>query len=170
MELLVYIGIAIAIFALVLSIIGRRVPAAEPTKDDAPAPKYAYTRKQFIMTKAENDFYQTLQQAIGSSYMIYPQAHLDLFLDHKVTGQKWGAALSGIQRKSVDFLICNRMYYNPLVAIELDDASHSRPDRVERDGKVEAICKAAGMPLVRMPWRQSYDANQVLEKIAPYLK
>lgn len=137
---------------------------------DKSAVEYHYTRKQFIMTKTENEFYHALQQAIGTSYMIYPQAHLDTFLDHKVKGQDWRAALSKIQRKSVDFLICNREYYNPLVAIELDDASHENEDRRARDEKVEAICREAEMPLVRLRWQHEYNTDELLRLVAPYLK
>ena len=133
-------------------------------------PKYSYARKQFIMTKAESDLYKVLQQAIGSSYMIYPQAHLSLFLSHKPVKQDYRAALSVIQRKSVDFLICNKEYYEPMVAIELDDSSHNTPSRRRRDEVVDGICKSAGMPLVRVRWQPSYSANELLETIAPYLK
>ena len=169
MEWLVYIGITLVI-AFTVVVLRIRQQAKKIHSASAPLVKYRYSRKQFIMTKAENDFYQALQHAIGTSYMIYPQAHLDVFLDHKTKGQNWSAALSGIQRKSVDFLICNHIYYNPLVAIELDDASHDRPDRKERDEKVSAICEAADMPLVRIEWRPSYEPNEVLRAIAPYLR
>lgn len=132
--------------------------------------QYKYMRKQFIMTMSEKRFYEALQEAIGTAYMIYPQAHFDLFLDHKVKGQNWRGALSTIQRKSVDFLICSRHYYSPLVAIELDDSSHLREDRAARDEKVEEICKSAGMPLVRFKATNQYSPNELLEKLAPYLK
>lgn len=77
--------------------------------------------------------------------------------------------MSSIQRKSVDFLICNRDYYSPLVAIELDDASHNTPERMERDAKVDAICQTASMPLVRVKWQSKYDSNELLAKLSPYL-
>ena len=131
--------------------------------------KYTYKRRQYIMSKAENDFYKVLQDSLGSGYMIYPQAHLDLFLDHRTKGQSWTGALSTIQRKSVDFLICSREYYSPLVAIELDDASHQRPERVDRDAKLEEIFNQANMPLVRITWQYKYDANDILHRLSPYL-
>lgn len=132
--------------------------------------EYVYTRKRYMMTKAESDFYGVLQRVIGANYMICPQAHLDLFLDHQVKGQSWKGALAKIQRKSVDFLICSREYYTPLVAIELDDVSHTQDERMERDDFVDGICKAAGMPIVHILSNGSYDAEELLQKITPYLK
>ncbi len=132
--------------------------------------EYAYTRKQFIMTKAENEFYGVLQQAVGTNYLIIPQAHLDLFLDHHVKGQSWKGALSKIQRKSVDFLICSRGYYSPLVAIELDGTSHTEDERMARDDFVDGICKNAGMPIVHILSNGRYESNELVQKLAPYLK
>jgi hypothetical protein len=132
--------------------------------------KYQFVKKQFIMSAAENDLYRVLQEVVGSNFVIVPQAHLSVFLDHRVKGQSWQGALSTIQRKSVDFLICSHTYYNPLVAIELDDSSHQREDRVERDTKVDQICETAGMPLIHIRWQQNYAANDLLVKLTPYLK
>lgn len=173
METIVFFAVCLAIAAALvkaLTALSRRTSSDSVSESIAVKPQYKYFRKQFIMTKAENDFYQTLQQAIGSAYIIVPQAHLTLFLDHKVTGQNWKAARSVINRKSVDFLICNRSYYNPLVAIELDDASHNKGDRIQRDELVDAICRDANMPLVRFKWSYQYDSNSILSQLAPYLK
>lgn len=154
---------------VVYFVIRYRKEQAGQIKDEQ-KPAYIYAKKQFIMTKAENEFYHALQSVFGTQYEIYPQAHLDLFLDHKTKGQNWKAALSSIQRKSVDFLICSRDFYNPLVAIELDDASHQHPDRIERDAKIDAICRAAGMPLERFKWQSNYDLEEIRSRLAPYLR
>lgn len=141
MELFPFVGIFLLICVAIAYVIEHlRGNVVHPKEKEAL--KYQYTRKQFVMTQAENNFYQVLQQAVGSAYVIFPQVHLDTFLNHRTKGQNWAGALSTIQRKSVDFLICNRNYYNPLVAIELDDSSHQREDRIVRDAKVDAICKA----------------------------
>lgn len=169
MDIVIFVGICVFLFVLIKIVVDYfRSNNARPMDDKGL--KYQYTKKQFVMTKTENDFYQVLQQALETNYMIFPQAHLDMFLDHKVKGQSWKAALSTIQRKSVDFLICNHTYYNPLVAIELDDSSHMREDRAERDSKVDQICQDAGMPIVHVKWRQNYDASDVMNVLAPYLK
>ena len=171
MEVLLFIGFILVVVAIAFAAISRRPARTNSAKaEEEYEPKYVYTRKQFIMSRAENDFYGALQQAVGTNYVILPQVHLGTFLDHRIKGQKWAAALSVIQRKSVDFLICNREYYNPLVAIELDDVSHDALDRQKRDKVVEAICARADMPLVRIRWRANYDTNALLTQLAPYLK
>lgn len=169
----IYILIAVVAAVVIVGVAVAIALSNNSPKVDAPAgtkPEYAYMRKQFIMTKSENDFYQVLQRAVGANCMIFPQAHLDLFLDHKVKGQNWKAALSKIQRKSVDFLICSNKYYNPLVAIELDGVSHSEDERMARDDFVDGICKNAGMPIVHILSNGHYDVNELGQKLALYLK
>ena len=135
---------------------------APPIQVQVPAAsKYVYRRKQYLMTRAEHDLYVVLKQLYGERYEISPQVHLDEFLDHRAVRQDPRAALSAIQRKSVDFLICGMGYCTPLVAIELDDGSHMQPERVERDKLLQAICAAANMPIVRIKWRTSYDAGEI---------
>ena len=51
-----------------------------------PKREYVYAKKACAMTQHELIFYKTLLEAI-SGCVIIPQAHLSMFLDHKVYGQ-----------------------------------------------------------------------------------
>lgn len=123
-----------------------KAPAAA-TKDK---PVYSYGRKDFLMTKAENDFFVVLKESLQDRYQIFPQVHLSAVLDEtKVKGQNWKAAFIHINGKSVDFVVCDRANARPLLAIELDDFSHDAEDRRSRDVEVERIFENANMPLLR---------------------
>lgn len=111
--------------------------------------EYAYTAKQFIMTRNESEFFNLLNEILQDKYNVFPQIHLSAILDEKIKGQNWKGALSSIDRKSVDFVICDKQNQKILVAIELDDSTHERPDRVIRDEKVESILEKAGIKLLR---------------------
>lgn len=110
---------------------------------------YKYTLKPQVITKTEGLFLTELLSAINDNEYIVPQAHLSMFLDHKVYKQNWKAAFSRINGKSVDFLVVEKGSNKPLYAVEVDDFSHTRKDRVERDAFVETILKEAGIPLKR---------------------
>ena len=47
-----------------------------------------------------------------------------------------------------DYCFFDRDTFEPLLLVELNDRSHLRADRQQRDEKVAAICEAAHMPLV----------------------
>ncbi len=66
-------------------------------------------------------------------------------------GQDFRRARSHIDRKSVDFLLCDSIELKPVLAIEYDDKSHGLEDRMDRDTVVEAIFLEAGLPLLRIP-------------------
>ncbi|MCA9353659.1 DUF2726 domain-containing protein [Candidatus Nomurabacteria bacterium] len=147
----------VTIFPIIWKIISGN--KEEVLKDKKPI--YKYSKKKFLITKSEAELFNLLIQEFGNKYYIFPQVHLSSFLDHKIKGQNWSAALSHIQRKSVDFLICDKEYITPLVAIELDDKSHEREDRKERDFVVEKILESANIKLVRIKKEDQYNIDKI---------
>ena len=69
-----------------------------------------------------------------------------------------------IDRKHVDFLICDSTTMKPLYGVELDDSSHSKQKRIERDQFVDSVFRTAGLPLIRIKAARTYDINE-LKKI-----
>lgn len=110
---------------------------------------YKYTAKNSLMSKTESDFFIKLERVVSERYYVFPQVHLSAILDHRVKGQEWKYAFSHINGKSVDYVLCSRATLEPTYAIELDDYTHDKPDRRERDTEVERIFEAANLPLVR---------------------
>ncbi len=127
--------------------------------------KYRYNRRNFFLTRAEHECYDALVEAVGTEYRIFAQVHLPTLVDHTVRGQDWRAALAHINRKSVDFVLCDKAYLSPKLAIELDDKSHERLDRQERDREVERILHEANVPLLRLENRGSFNASELAQQI-----
>ncbi len=111
--------------------------------------KHSYFTKELVMTQTEAEFFKKLNSVASERYFVFPQVHLSALLDHKVKGQDWGIAFRHINGKSVDFVLCDKVTLQPVYAIELDDLTHERRDRVTRDAEVERIFKEARLPLVR---------------------
>ncbi|HWI60803.1 MAG TPA: DUF2726 domain-containing protein, partial [Symbiobacteriaceae bacterium] len=53
----------------------------------------------------------------------------------------------------------------PLLAIELDDSSHMRPDRQQRDEWLDRAVMAAGLPLLRVRARGDYDPSALRREV-----
>jgi very-short-patch-repair endonuclease len=70
-----------------------------------------------------------------------------------------------IDRKHVDFLLCDSASLKPVMGIELDDASHQRQDRIERDELVDKVFEQAGLPLRRAPARTAYTQQELEDLI-----
>jgi very-short-patch-repair endonuclease len=66
-----------------------------------------------------------------------------------------------INSKHLDFVLCDHGSLAPRLAIELDDASHDRPERQERDRFLDSGLAAAGLPLLRIRAAGKYDAKEL---------
>ncbi|MCC7469823.1 MAG: DUF2726 domain-containing protein [Bacteroidetes bacterium] len=155
-----YIIIGIIIFVAIAIAISRGDFAEVEEKA-----KYRYNRRNFFLTRAEHECYDALVEAVGAEYRIFAQVHLPTLVDHTVRGQDWRAALAHINRKSVDFVLCDKAYLSPKLAIELDDKSHERPDRQERDREVERILHEAGVPLLRIENHGNFNPRALSQRI-----
>lgn len=122
---------------------------------------YNYRRKDFLMTRAEHEFFDVLVDVAGDQYYVFPQIHLATLLDNKIVGQNWRGAFRHVDEKSVDFVICNKIQIKPFLAIELDDRSHEREDRKERDKEVELILSEAGLPLLRVVDHGNFNKEEI---------
>ena len=132
--------------------------------------RYQYKRKNFFLTRAEHECFDALMAAVGNDYLIFAQVHLPTLIDNKVVGQNWRGAFRHINGKSVDFVLCDKAYISPKLAIELDDKTHERPERQERDVEVERILQEAGVPLLRLTNKGSFDPDELSQQIMKVLK
>ncbi|MCY4088957.1 MAG: DUF2726 domain-containing protein [Candidatus Saccharibacteria bacterium] len=128
--------------------------------------EYSYARKLDLITSNERDFFHTLRRAVNiEHYYIFVQIHLSALFKHQVRGQDWQKALSKIDRKSVDYVICTFKRLNPVCGIELDDLSHNQPDRIKRDQFVNGLFQRAGLPLLRIKQSDKNNLESLREKL-----
>ncbi len=138
-------------------------PAAGPTA-------FPYRLREDFLSAAELSFYQVLRTVVGDRTQICPKVGLgELFFAETGDRPKNRAFTNRIDRKHVDFVLCDPKTMRPLVAVELDDRSHEREDRQQRDAFVEGVFAAAGLPLIRVPVRSTYPPWELEAKLAPYL-
>jgi len=142
-----YIILALVIFALVLlkAVASNSNSKRKVFKNNS----YSYNAKDLLMSRTEAEFFIKLEHAVNDRYYVFPQVHLSALLDHRVKGQEWKYAFSHINGKSVDYVLCDKATLRPMYAIELDDYTHDRRDRIDRDSEVERIFEEARLPLVR---------------------
>lgn len=143
-----YVILAVIILAAV-AIVGVKVSSGSEKRKVFKNNKYTYLAKNSVMTQAEGEFFKRINSVVGERYFVFPQVHLSALLDHRVKGQDWRIAFRHINGKSVDFVLCDKVTLQPVYALELDDFTHSRHDRAERDAEVERIFREVQLPLVR---------------------
>jgi very-short-patch-repair endonuclease len=62
-----------------------------------------------------------------------------------------------IDRKRVDFVLVDPQTGAVRKVVELDDRSHDRPDRQDRDELVDEVLGRAGIPVVRCKAQAAYN-------------
>ena len=102
-----------------------------------------YERKATMLTKPEYDFLRLLRGISPEKYEVIPQVALANVIDKK-TNTSYRNELFRV----CDYCFVDRDTFEPLLLVELNDRSHLRADRQERDAKVAAICADAKLPLV----------------------
>lgn len=132
-------------------------PTAEPRANE-PLP---YRLTQRFLSPAELSFYKVLLQVLPEDMVVTVKPRLGdiLFVPRGAAG-RW-ALQNKIQSKHVDFLVCSGNTMTPQLAIELDDKSHARADRIERDEFVDQAFAAAGLDVIHVKARTSYVLEDV---------
>ncbi|MHB9003906.1 MAG: DUF2726 domain-containing protein [Coriobacteriia bacterium] len=137
----------------------------EPPASDKSLP---YRKRDDFLSAAELSFYRALSAAVGAQTHICPKVNLaDIFFVVKPNENQ--GARGRISQKHVDFLLCDSQSMKPLAGIELDDSSHARADRQDRDALVDGVFAAAGLPLLRVPAAASYSPADLALKLATHL-
>ena len=84
-----------------------------------------YRQRDDFLSPAEFSFYRVLCTVVGNQGVVCPKVNLaDIFYVARPNENQ--AYRNKIDRKHVDFLICDPGTMKPRVGIELDDASHGR--------------------------------------------
>ncbi len=128
-----------------------------------------YGKRDYMMSQAEHTLFYLLCQLYADQYFIFPQVKLDKIFYVKSPFKYQHQYLNHIDRKSVDFLLCQKNPVRPVVAIELDDHSHQTEKRKARDKFVEALFSTTQLPLVRIPCQPVYALEALKECIDPSL-
>lgn len=129
---------------------------------------YPYKLQEYFLSYVEASFYRQLKAVIADRAVIFAKVRLwDIFYIPLLKKDRNAKRILG--GRHVDFLLCHPHSLNPVVAIELDDSSHQRPERQERDKEVDRVFEAAGLPLLHIGVERKYDPDELLHLLDPYL-
>ena len=124
-----------------------------------------FEARSHLLSEAEQKFFGVLQPLVGSACNVSSKVRLaDLFDVRPGRGQQ--AAFNKIQSKHIDFVLTDPATSRILCAIELDDSSHLRPDRIERDEFIDDLFGRNHLPLLRVPCMWTYNPQDLHEALA----
>ncbi len=167
MSFILFAAVVLVVLALLVVVLKNRA-ASTPSASSSPTPEPSFESCGELFTPAERSFYGVLQQALGDSFVVFGKVRLgDVVQPIKGLGKSLGqTARNKINLKHLDFVICKADGLSLVTAVELDDSSHQRKDRGERDAFVDQALKSAGIPLVRFAAKKGYELAEVKTRLA----
>ena len=155
--------VVVLVLAAIGGVVAKRMGLLKPA---AGVSKLTYRRKEYLLSKAERSFYEVLAVTVDSRLMVFPKIRL-LDLVEPLRGAENRQALRNrVQSKHVDFVLCDRAALRPVLVVELDDASHQRQNRKDRDASLDSILASAGLPILHMRAERGYTTSELKQKIA----
>lgn len=122
-------------------------PIKPKPNDDEISYESSYQARQ-LFTRNEWQNYQKLRDvARVKNYEVCPKVRLLDIIEPRRGEKKYKTLFYKIQSKHVDFVICDQNM-NIKAIIELDDNSHNRKDRQDRDQFVDLILKSVGYKVI----------------------
>lgn len=159
------LGLIIAVLWFVVRLLEARKPApgADSTADDAdtgsePLP---YVTRDSLLTAAERSFFAALHAVCSGRSLIFAQVQLSKLIYPRAGVARWQTFQNKIDRKSVDFVLVDPGSLKVQLVIELDDRSHERKSRQDRDDFVNRALAAAGLKLLRLPAASTYGTQDL---------
>jgi hypothetical protein len=137
----------------------------EPARPELTSTEILPYKLQFgILTPTENAFYKTLKEITQNHIEIHCKVRLgDVFFTPNYYQNV--AFANRINQKHIDFLFCEPNTMKPILGIELDDPTHRKSSRQERDKFVDEVFKTTGLPLLRVMAKQAYDSRELITQI-----
>lgn len=137
-----------------------------PSKESIQDKKFPYRRKDYLLTVAERNFYEVLKKVSDeNNKLLFAKVRLEdlLWLPENVEN-RFGLR-NRIKSRHVDFVLCDKENIRPLIAIELDDSSHNREDRIKRDDFLDEALHDAGLPILHIRVQETYDVEELIRQI-----
>lgn len=129
-----------------------------------------YKPKRYIITLTELKFYNILLQiAKELDLILLAQVSLYNIVEPKETKYK-NTAFNKIRSKSIDFVLVDKENCRIKLCIELDDYTHNRPNRIERDKFINELFKSLNINLIRFKASNYYDKEALKQRIKENIK
>lgn len=107
----------------------------------------AYQAK-YLLTKNEWHEYKKLQQyADTKGWIVCPKVRVLDIIEPRKGHKEYITLLNKIQSKHIDFILCDKNLHIKAI-IELDDNSHDKADRKERDEFLRVVLESVGYKVI----------------------
>lgn len=140
-------------------------------KNQASSGSMPYQLRGPLFTPAERSFLGVLNSVLTEDVHIMGKVRVaDILTPAKgMSRSNWQKAFNKISAKHFDFVVCNKEDFSILCVIELNDKSHSKQQRRNRDAFLDKACEAASLPLIQIKAQAGYSIDDIKNQLASYI-
>ncbi|HEX9016592.1 MAG TPA: DUF2726 domain-containing protein, partial [Chloroflexota bacterium] len=150
------LGWIVAIVAVIALVVVSRMLQGKDTAEKVSG--YPFEKRRQFLSPAERSFYGVLRTLAGQrGWDVFAKIRLEDIVEVRKGTEKLQAHRNRIKSRHVDFLLCDQETVAPLLAVELNDASHASERRQERDAFLNDALSAAGIALLTVPAKSAYS-------------
>lgn len=125
-----------------------------------------YKRRKKYMSYYERCFYNIFKEIADKNNLeIQPQINLATIIKKKPNTKYYNDLY-----RNIDFGLFTKDYEDILLLIEINDKTHDKPERIERDKKVKRIIEEAGIKLIRFHTKYQNEKDYVINKVLESIK
>ncbi|ELR65756.1 hypothetical protein C942_00842 [Photobacterium marinum] len=171
MELLVIVGVFFLLCAVFFIRTVSKKKAVDKAVDVDKDDSYAFEAIGALFTAAERSFYGVLTQSLKDNYVLLGKVRVADIIKPQgnLNRSEWQTAFNQISRKHIDFVICDKDNLSILCAIELNDSSHNKADRAQRDAFLSRALSSANIPFVEFTAKRSYVIRDIQNELHQFL-
>lgn len=142
------------------------------SKENIDYKKY-YRPKRYVITKNELNFYTALLEVAKElDLIVFSQVSLYNILETKsnLDYKTKTIFFNKIASKSIDFVLVDKKDCRIKLCIELDDNTHKKEKRIERDNFINKLFKDLEIDLLRYPLYNIYYKDTLKKRIQENIK
>lgn len=125
--------------------------------------KEIYKPKKYLISLTELNFYNTLLEITKElDLILFSQVSLYNIIETKYNNQ---SAFNKIKSKTIDFVLVDKNNCRIKLCIELDDYTHNRYDRIERDKFINKLFLDLEIDLIRFKASNYYNKEALKKRI-----
>ncbi len=129
---------------------------------------YPFALRDQLLSRAEGELFHVLDEALSDVAVICPKTRAADLLS-VVDGARNLSEAVRIDRKTIDFLICDRRTFQPLAAVLVQRWLEQQQRYQARDRYLECSLVAAKLAVVHVRSNQIPTANRLRGKLMPLL-
>ena len=133
-----------------------------------PVDHILYLTNDSLLTGSEKKFYLVLIDLLPGAYLLFSKVRIPdiVHIPEWYKPYHWSVYWwNRIKAKHVDFLICDKATFTPLLVIEVDDPCHETPKGKKRDRLVNFVFKKANLPILHLTDESLKDLRELKRSI-----